>query len=75
VDITTLGVDDTVLKAVDVAALVGVAMVSVPVFPLLGVRLGASGCGGGAGQVDGGVDRVVVSASGWPRRSPTSGAR
>ncbi|MCX5234322.1 cation:proton antiporter [Streptomyces prunicolor] len=56
VAITTIGVDDKVLKSADAAALVGAAMVSVLVFPLLALRLrgervGAEGAvrGSGAG--------------------------
>lgn len=39
VAITTIGVDDKVLKSSDAAALVGAAMVSVLVFPLVALRL------------------------------------
>lgn len=39
VAITTIGVDDKVLKSADAAALVGAAMVSVLVFPLVALRL------------------------------------
>ncbi|WP_329338994.1 cation:proton antiporter [Streptomyces sp. NBC_00663] len=39
VAITTIGVDDGVLKTEDAAALVGAAMLSVLVFPLTGLRL------------------------------------
>ncbi|MEV0484672.1 cation:proton antiporter [Streptomyces sp. NPDC050508] len=39
VAITTIGVDDKVLKSADAAALVGAAMVSVLVFPLVALKL------------------------------------
>jgi len=39
VAITTIGVDDKVLKSADAAALVGAAMVSVLVFPLVALRM------------------------------------
>jgi hypothetical protein len=53
VAITTIGVDDKVLKSSDAAALVGAAMVSVLVFPLValksrGERVAGEGVGTGS---------------------------
>lgn len=53
VAITTIGLDEGVLETGEAAALVGAAMVSVLVFPLLALRLRAGGRSGGGRGVPG----------------------
>ncbi|MEU8518030.1 cation:proton antiporter [Streptomyces sp. NPDC048577] len=63
VAITTIGVNDEALSAADAAALVGAAMVSVLVFPLLALKLRARAGGGKALPADAARDRVAGSES------------
>ncbi|WP_328303759.1 cation:proton antiporter [Streptomyces sp. NBC_00435] len=67
VAITTLGVQDGKLESGEAAALVGAGMVSVLVFPLLGLRMRARSGGPGAGP--GGPGPGTVGAGGGARVS------
>ncbi|MFF1506106.1 cation:proton antiporter [Streptomyces sp. NPDC058326] len=59
VAITTIGVDDKVLGAGEAAALVGAAMVSVLVFPLLALKLRAGASPGSGAAPGAGADRAA----------------
>lgn len=71
VAITTLGVQDGKLESAEAAALVGAGMLSVLVFPLVGLRLragsgGGAGAGGGTGGPGpGGVGKMVSEEEAW----------
>lgn len=67
VAITTLGVEEGALGSGEAAALVGAGMVSVLVFPLVGLRLRRAGAGGGSGggSGPGGAAERVSEEEAW----------